>query len=163
MALQQLTFGDLAARSLPVDKCLTNAVRLVANACFSRMIDPQPLLRPKVIAESKRALDLLGLSSVMNDEYATDVLSGGKWAPGSVPLAHNYCGYQFRNFAGQLGDGAAVLLGDVLHQGTRWEVQLKGAGRTPYSRMGDGRKVLRSSFPGVYLLRSHACAWCSNH
>ncbi len=66
--------------------------------------------------------------------------------PGSDPAAHNYCGHQFGHFAGQLGDGAAISLGEVVNaRGQRWEVQLKGAGLTPYSRAADGRKVLRSS------------------
>jgi uncharacterized protein YdiU (UPF0061 family) len=66
--------------------------------------------------------------------------------PGSERAAHCYCGHQFGSFAGQLGDGAAIYLGEVLaSSGRRWEIQLKGAGRTPYSRTADGRKVLRSS------------------
>ena len=57
-----------------------------------------------------------------------------------------YGGYQFGYWAGQLGDGRAHLLGEFINQqGERWEVQLKGSGRTPYSRFGDGRAVLRSS------------------
>ncbi|CAM9848078.1 unnamed protein product, partial [Phaeothamnion confervicola] len=60
--------------------------------------------------------------------------------------AHCYCGHQFGSFAGQLGDGAAIYLGEVVNRaGERWELQLKGAGLTPFSRTADGRKVLRSS------------------
>ncbi|XP_072452571.1 protein adenylyltransferase SelO, mitochondrial isoform X2 [Notamacropus eugenii] len=72
--------------------------------------------------------------------------SGNALLPGSEPAAHCYCGHQFGSFAGQLGDGAAMYLGEVLGpSGQRWELQLKGAGLTPFSRQADGRKVLRSS------------------
>ena len=61
-------------------------------------------------------------------------------------LKHSYCGHQFGSFAGQLGDGAAIALGEFVNTaGERWELQLKGAGKTPYSRHADGRKVLRST------------------
>ena len=66
--------------------------------------------------------------------------------PGTDPAAHCYCGHQFGYFAGQLGDGAAMYLGEVINnRGERWEMQLKGAGLTPYSRTAYGRKVLRST------------------
>uniref|UniRef100_A0A8D0N2L3 Selenoprotein O n=1 Tax=Sus scrofa TaxID=9823 RepID=A0A8D0N2L3_PIG len=72
--------------------------------------------------------------------------SGNALLPGSEPAAHCYCGHQFGQFAGQLGDGAAMYLGEVCTAaGERWELQLKGAGPTPFSRQADGRKVLRSS------------------
>ena len=67
-------------------------------------------------------------------------------------------GHQFGHFSGQLGDGAATYLGEVLNdRGERWELQLKGAGKTPYSRAGDGRKVLRSS------LREYLCSEAMYH
>jgi uncharacterized protein YdiU (UPF0061 family) len=73
-------------------------------------------------------------------------LSGNKLLPGSETASHCYCGHQFGVFAGQLGDGAAIYLGEVINDhGERWEIQLKGAGLTPYSRTADGRKVLRST------------------
>lgn len=75
-----------------------------------------------------------------------EYFAGNQLLPGSDPAAHNYCGHQFGHFAGQLGDGAAITLGEVVNaRSQRWEVQLKGAGLTPYSRAADGRKVLRSS------------------
>lgn len=62
------------------------------------------------------------------------------------PISHCYCGYQFGSFAGQLGDGRAISLGDVRNsKGELWDLQLKGSGQTPYSRSSDGRAVLRSS------------------
>ncbi|KAM4605947.1 protein adenylyltransferase SelO-like [Polymixia lowei] len=72
--------------------------------------------------------------------------SGGRLLPGSIPLAHRYGGYQFGFWAGQLGDGRAHLLGQYTNRrGEIWELQLKGSGKTPYSRSGDGRAVIRSS------------------
>ena len=74
-----------------------------------------------------------------------EVLTGNRVLPGSRPLASVYSGHQFGVWAGQLGDGRAILLGEVDTPSGQQEIQLKGAGRTPYSRMGDGRAVLRSS------------------
>ena len=77
---------------------------------------------------------------------SAEYLCGNRILPGSEPAAHCYCGHQFGHFAGQLGDGATMYLGEVLNPaGERWELQLKGGGRTHYSRQADGRKVLRSS------------------
>lgn len=128
------------------------------GACFSR-VQPQPLVNPKFVAVSEPALALLGLNAeeVLRDPLGPEYLSGSKLMPGSEPAAHCYCGHQFGHFAGQLGDGAACYLGEVkapadqsvdLHNENpcgRWEIQVKGAGLTPYSRQADGRKVLRSS------------------
>jgi uncharacterized protein YdiU (UPF0061 family) len=81
----------------------------------------------------------------LDDWQALDVLSGNAVWPGMRPLATVYSGHQFGSWAGQLGDGRALLLGEVQTQAGTMELQLKGAGATPYSRMGDGRAVLRSS------------------
>jgi uncharacterized protein YdiU (UPF0061 family) len=82
-----------------------------------------------------------------------EVFGGNALLPGMQPYAACYGGHQFGNWAGQLGDGRAITLGEVLNaRGERWELQLKGAGRTPYSRMGDGRAVLRSS------IREYLCS-----
>jgi serine/tyrosine/threonine adenylyltransferase len=97
---------------------------------------------------SPSALELLGLSQdqVTSRDDAAAILCGNKVLSGSDPVAHCYCGYQFGFFSGQLGDGAAISLGEVVNgRGERWELQLKGAGPTPYSRSADGRKVLRST------------------
>lgn len=73
-------------------------------------------------------------------------MGGNLEIKGAEPAAHCYCGHQFGYFAGQLGDGAAMYLGEIVNQkGERWEIQFKGAGLTPYSRTADGRKVLRST------------------
>uniref|UniRef100_W5LK77 Selenoprotein O n=1 Tax=Astyanax mexicanus TaxID=7994 RepID=W5LK77_ASTMX len=154
--LQRLSFNNVALRRLPVDGSLEPGSRTVRAACFSR-VQPQPLLRPRFVAVSPRALALLGLSAedVLADPRGAEYLSGSRVLPGSQPAAHCYCGHQFGVFAGQLGDGAVCYLGEVEAARSsdpqprspcgRWEVQVKGAGLTPYSRQSDGRKVLRSS------------------
>ncbi|AIY41386.1 Selenoprotein O and cysteine-containing homologs [Collimonas arenae] len=89
----------------------------------------------------------------MSDEELVQALAGNRPLPNSAPLAAVYSGHQFGVWAGQLGDGRAILLGDVAaRDGGRMELQLKGAGATPYSRMGDGRAVLRSS------IREYLCS-----
>uniref|UniRef100_A0A673VLJ8 Selenoprotein O n=1 Tax=Suricata suricatta TaxID=37032 RepID=A0A673VLJ8_SURSU len=91
--------------------------------------------------------DILDLDlSVSETDDFIQLVSGEKIVSGSVPLAHRYGGHQFGIWAGQLGDGRAHLLGVYVNrQGEKWELQLKGSGKTPYSRNGDGRAVLRSS------------------
>uniref|UniRef100_A0A8C5KEU8 Selenoprotein O n=1 Tax=Jaculus jaculus TaxID=51337 RepID=A0A8C5KEU8_JACJA len=104
-------------------------------------------LPPRLVALSEPALALLGLRAGAEVEAeAALFFSGNALLPGAEPAAHCYCGHQFGQFAGQLGDGAAMYLGEVCTAaGERWELQLKGAGPTPFSRQADGRKVLRSS------------------
>lgn len=145
-----LNFDNVTIHSLPIDPVTENYVRTVNGACFSHC-NPTPVEDPKVIAVSKSALALIDIDvgtqeEVGNDDEFAAVFSGSKLLPGSEPSAHCYCGHQFGSFAGQLGDGAAIYLGEVINKKSeRWELQLKGAGPTPYSRSADGRKVLRSS------------------
>ncbi|XP_056224199.1 selenoprotein O2 isoform X2 [Seriola aureovittata] len=147
-SLERLPFNNTALKKLPVDDSEEPGSRTVPATCFSRIRTLQPLVRPHFVALSHSALALLGLSAqdVLSDPLAPEYLSGSRLLPGSQPAAHCYCGHQFGLFAGQLGDGAVMYLGEV-ESGThgRWEIQVKGAGVTPYSRDGDGRKVLRSS------------------
>ncbi|CAI5785317.1 Selenoprotein O [Podarcis lilfordi] len=146
--LGALRFDNRALRALPLDPSEENVPRPVSGACFSR-VRPTPVRGPRLVAASAPALELLGLREPRAaDEEAEAALyfSGNRLPPGAEPAAHCYCGHQFGSFAGQLGDGAAVYLGEVLNvRGERWEIQLKGAGLTPFSRQADGRKVLRSS------------------
>lgn len=157
-SLERLEFDNVALKKLPLDPSEEQGVRQVKGACFSR-VTPQPLTKPRFVAVSHQALALLGLDGeeVVNDPLGPEYLSGSKVMPGSEPAAHCYCGHQFGQFAGQLGDGAACYLGEVKvpsgqdpellreNPSGRWEIQVKGAGLTPYSRQADGRKVLRSS------------------
>uniref|UniRef100_A0A0B7A2E6 Selenoprotein O n=1 Tax=Arion vulgaris TaxID=1028688 RepID=A0A0B7A2E6_9EUPU len=144
--LETLNFNNLALTSLPVDPNEEKIQRQVPGACFSR-VKPTPVLNPSLVCMSLPALQLLDLSDeeVRRPEFV-EYFSGNKIMPGSETAAHCYCGHQFGYFSGQLGDGAAMYLGEVINKkGERWEIQLKGAGLTPYSRTADGRKVLRSS------------------
>nr|XP_010955593.1 PREDICTED: selenoprotein O [Camelus bactrianus] len=157
--LAGLRFDNRALRALPVEtpppgpEGAPSAPRPVPGACFSR-VRPAPLRQPRLVALSEPALALLGLGPPPADAAAREAreaeaalfFSGNALLPGSEPAAHCYCGHQFGQFAGQLGDGAAMYLGEVCTAaGERWELQLKGAGPTPFSRQADGRKVLRSS------------------
>lgn len=107
---------------------------------------PTPLPSPYFIAASAPAARLIGLAPerLAEPDYVA-LLSGNMVAERSMPLSAVYSGHQFGVWAGQLGDGRAILLGDIPTENGSLELQLKGAGATPYSRMGDGRAVLRSS------------------
>lgn len=107
---------------------------------------PTPLPSPHFIAASSPAAALIGLDAAdLARPDLVEVFTGNKVAPRSQPLSAVYSGHQFGVWAGQLGDGRAITLGEFATPAGPMELQLKGAGRTPYSRMGDGRAVLRSS------------------
>ncbi|MFN3790338.1 protein adenylyltransferase SelO [Massilia sp.] len=113
---------------------------------FHTRLMPTPLPSPYFIAASAPAAAQLGLDpQALAQEDFVAVFTGNKVAVRSQPLSAVYSGHQFGVWAGQLGDGRAIVLGDLPAAGGSMEVQLKGAGLTPYSRMGDGRAVLRSS------------------
>ena len=110
---------------------------------FYTELRPTPLPSPHWVGTSHSVAQLLGLPEGWHQsEEALQALTGNQVLAGSTPLASAYSGHQFGVWAGQLGDGRAILLGELAGG---HEIQLKGAGRTPYSRMGDGRAVLRSS------------------
>ena len=107
---------------------------------------PTPLPDPRWVAWSPSVAADLGLpTGWMDSTEAAEVFTGNRLLPGSRPLASVYSGHQFGHWAGQLGDGRAIWLGEIDTPTGPQELQLKGAGLTPYSRMGDGRAVLRSS------------------
>jgi uncharacterized protein YdiU (UPF0061 family) len=107
---------------------------------------PTPLPAPYFVAASSRAAALVGLDvETLAQADFVAAFTGNALLPGSEPLSAVYSGHQFGVWAGQLGDGRAILLGELDGPEGRMELQLKGAGKTPYSRMGDGRAVLRSS------------------
>ncbi len=115
-------------------------------ATFYTKLQPTPLPEPYLVCASASAAKLINLDPrEFTTQHFIDIFSGNQILPTSTPLASVYSGHQFGVWAGQLGDGRAILLGDVESASGKWEVQLKGAGLTPYSRMGDGRAVLRSS------------------
>jgi serine/tyrosine/threonine adenylyltransferase len=115
---------------------------------FYTALPPQPLPNPHWVATSPACAEMLGLPAdwwQRADWHALDVFSGNARWDGMEPLASVYSGHQFGVWAGQLGDGRALWLGEMDTPSGPMELQLKGSGLTPYSRMGDGRAVLRSS------------------
>jgi uncharacterized protein YdiU (UPF0061 family) len=113
---------------------------------FHTRVEPTPLPQPYWVGTSPGVADLLGLDRAwLSSPAALSALAGNQAIAGTLPLASVYSGHQFGHWAGQLGDGRALLLGEVDAASGSQEMQLKGAGLTPYSRMGDGRAVLRSS------------------
>ncbi|MFN9719662.1 MAG: protein adenylyltransferase SelO [Planctomycetota bacterium] len=144
--LDELVFDNQFVRQLPCDPEPRNFRRQVRNACYSRVL-PTPVCAPKLLACSREVADLLDLHpSVPGMSDFAAVFGGNQLAEGMDPFAMCYGGHQFGNWAGQLGDGRAINLGEVVnHRRERWMLQLKGAGPTPYSRTADGLAVLRSS------------------
>jgi uncharacterized protein YdiU (UPF0061 family) len=123
-----------------------NGFARLPEAYYSRVC-PTPVPDPYLVCNSPEALALLDLdASEMTRPELIETLAGNQLLPGMDAIAALYAGHQFGHYVSQLGDGRAILLGEVKNAaGEGWEVQLKGAGRTPYSRGGDGRAVLRSS------------------
>ncbi|GAB3045930.1 protein adenylyltransferase SelO [Stenotrophomonas tumulicola] len=141
-----LHFDNQLIRALPGDPEQGPRRREVRGAAWSSVL-PTPVTAPTLLAHWPEVADLLGLSPalVASADFA-QVFAGNALLEGMQPWAANYGGHQFGHWAGQLGDGRAISLGEVLAaDGRRWELQLKGAGPTPYSRGADGRAVLRSS------------------
>ena len=111
---------------------------------FYTRMQPTPVARPVLVAFNQPLADELGLDGdVLTSTDGIELLAGNRVADDSRPLAMAYAGHQFGNFVPQLGDGRAILLGEVVDRGgRRRDIQLKGAGPTPYSRNGDGRAAL---------------------
>jgi hypothetical protein len=121
---------------------------------FYRRVQPTPLRSPYLVSFNSAAAELINLDAgeASKPEFI-EYFTGNKLLPGSEPLAAIYAGHQFGSFVPQLGDGRAILLGETINSaGQRCEIQLKGAGITPFSRMGDGRAVLRST------IREYLCS-----
>lgn len=153
----QIEFDNSFLRDLPGDPEAGPRVREVF-AAWSR-VDPTPVADPRLLAWSPEAAALVGLGAedVADPDFAR-VCGGNALLEGMQPWAANYGGHQFGSWAGQLGDGRAISLGEAIAaDGRRWELQLKGAGRTPYSRFADGRAVLRSS------IREFLCSEAMHH
>ena len=150
-------YDNAFVRELPGDPVHGPRVREVHQAWSPVM--PTPVADPALLAHSREMAAQLGLDEeVVRSEPFAQVFGGNRLAPGMQPFAANYGGHQFGHWAGQLGDGRAISLGEVINAaGERWELQLKGAGRTPYSRGADGRAVLRSS------IREFVCSEAMHH
>jgi uncharacterized protein YdiU (UPF0061 family) len=156
--LQTLRFDNTFVRHLPGDPEPGARRRQVQGALYSR-VHPTPVAAPRLIAHSREVADLLGIpqADIASARFA-EIFAGNALVEGMEPYAANYSGHQFGHWAGQLGDGRAITLGEVVDAaGQRWELQLKGAGPTPYSRMADGRAVLRSS------IREFLCSEAMHH
>lgn len=121
--------GDLSPRQTP-------------NVLYSKA-HPSPVSEPKLLAWSNDLAKQLGIEKPTEEDLK--ILAGNKVTPSMAPYAARYAGHQFGNWAGQLGDGRAITLGEWETESETWEFQLKGAGPTAYSRRADGRAVLRSS------------------
>ncbi|MEO8441762.1 MAG: protein adenylyltransferase SelO, partial [Betaproteobacteria bacterium] len=128
------------------------------NACYTR-VEPTAVPAPKLLGWSESVGAMLGIARPSsNTGPAVEVLAGNRVLEGMQPYAMRYGGHQFGHWAGQLGDGRAMTLAEVVNaQGRRYELQLKGAGLTPYSRTADGRAVLRSS------VREFLCSEAMHH
>jgi uncharacterized protein YdiU (UPF0061 family) len=129
-----------------------NSFTQLGERFFTRL-EPQALPAPYWIGRNQAAARELGLEPAwFESQAALESFTGNQTPAGAEPLASVYSGHQFGQWAGQLGDGRAILLGELDTAAGGVELQLKGAGRTPYSRMGDGRAVLRSS------IREYLCS-----
>jgi len=158
MSTEPLRFDNRFIRELPGDDETGPRVREVRGAAWSAVM-PTPVAAPTLLAYSPGLAEQLGLGQDLLDspDFAR-VFGGNALYDGMQPWAANYGGHQFGHWAGQLGDGRAISLGELLApEGARWELQLKGAGRTPYSRGADGRAVLRSS------IREFLCSEAMHH
>jgi uncharacterized protein YdiU (UPF0061 family) len=156
--LDGLRFDNRFVAELPADPERDNFRRTVYNACYS-WVDPTAVAAPRLVTASPDMLQRLDLDQrVAAADAFAEVFSGNRTLESMQPHAMCYGGHQFGHWAGQLGDGRAILLGDVINRaGERWSLQLKGAGPTPYSRSADGLAVLRSS------LREFLCSEAMHH
>jgi len=145
------------ATNLPSDPIEENFTRQVNNAAFS-FVKPKIPSHPKLLHLAKEVQDLIGFSdNFVQSESFLNLVSGSEIIGNAKPFAMNYAGHQFGNWAGQLGDGRAIVVGEIEHKNQLFTLQLKGAGPTPYSRRADGLAVLRSS------IREHLCSEAMFH
>jgi serine/tyrosine/threonine adenylyltransferase len=154
----KVEFDNRFTRELPADEIEANTRRQVHRAGYSR-VRPAVVAGPELVAHSAEVAELLGFSDefVEAPEFVA-AFSGNETLSGMDPHAMCYGGHQFGNWAGQLGDGRAIALGEVVDvNGDHQMLQLKGAGPTPYSRGADGLAVLRSS------VREFLCSEAMHH
>jgi len=131
-----------------------NTYARLPEVFYSRLV-PTPFAKPPyLVSFNPPAAELIDLypDEAKRPEFV-EYFSGSRLLPGSEPLAMLYSGHQFGHYVSRLGDGRAILLGEVRNRaGEKWDLHLKGAGQTPYSRDGDGRAVLRST------IREYLCS-----
>ena len=152
------TFDNRFTRALPGDPNPANDCRQVLGACYSR-VQPAAVSQPEMVAYAWEVAAQLDLTpEKMASDALQQALAGNRLLQGMDPYAMCYGGHQFGNWAGQLGDGRAIILGEVVNgRGEHYTLQLKGAGPTPYSRAADGLAVLRSS------IREFLCSEAMHH
>lgn len=157
-SLESLVFDNRFVKELPADPETGSRQRQVRGACYS-YVEPTKVAGPSLLAYSKEMAGQLGLDEQScQSPLFTEVFSGNRLLQDMKPFAMCYGGHQFGNWAGQLGDGRAINLGEVVNNSAeRFTLQLKGAGQTPYSRSADGLAVLRSS------LREFLCSEAMFH
>jgi len=148
----KLNINDTFNQQLSADFIILNTRRQVFDAAFS-FVSPRVPSNPKLIHVADEVAQSIGISEAetQSNDFL-NLVSGSTVYPETKPYAMVYAGHQFGNWAGQLGDGRAINLFEVLHNNKRWTLQLKGAGETPYSRTADGLAVFRSS------IREHLCS-----
>ena len=153
-----LHFDNRFVRELPGDPLRSNERRQVLGAAWSA-VSPTPVAKPSLLAHAHEVAALVGFGPADHESPRfAEVFGGNALLSGMQPYAACYGGHQFGHWAGQLGDGRAISLGEAINaRGERWELQLKGAGPTPYSRTADGRAVLRSS------IREFLCSEAMHH
>lgn len=129
-----------------------NSFARLGDLFFTR-VEPSGLPNPKLVSINHQAVKLLGIEPAdLSKNWFLQWASGNQTLPDSDPLAMVYSGHQFGGYSPQLGDGRGLLLGEVEGYLGKWDLHLKGAGKTPYSRFGDGRAVLRST------IREYLCS-----
>ncbi|MGJ8684702.1 MAG: protein adenylyltransferase SelO [Nonlabens sp.] len=149
--MHKLHINNSFTNSLPQDPITENYTRQVTGAAYS-LAQPVAFKNAQVIHVSELAQELGFSEEEVKSTAFQELVTGQNLPDGTAPYAMAYAGHQFGNWAGQLGDGRAINLFEILHNENRWALQLKGAGPTPYSRRGDGFAVLRSS------IREHLCS-----
>lgn len=152
-----LNLKDVFSKELPSDPISENTRRQVHKSCFS-YVSPVKTKKAEMIHVSEEMLREIGLTR--DDAESIEflkVFTGNQVMSNTKPYAMCYGGYQFGNWAGQLGDGRAINLAEIYHNKKSWALQLKGAGATPYSRTADGLAVLRSS------IREYLCSEAMHH
>jgi len=121
----------------------SHSYQSLGNSFFEKVL-PTPVVAPSLLLYNYTLAKQLGIKGGVDPSVLAGILSGNQLAEGSIPIAQAYAGHQFGYFT-MLGDGRAILLGEHIGpDGQRWDIQLKGAGPTPYSRRGDGRATLRA-------------------
>lgn len=147
LKLEDLNWDHSFVRNLPGDSRSDNMPRQVFRACYTKVSPSVEVEDPQLVAWSESVAELLDLDpKEFERSDFPQIFSGASPLFGILPYAQCYGGHQFGMWAGQLGDGRAITLGEIVNsKNERWELQLKGAGKTPYSRFADGLAVLRSS------------------